>query len=416
MRRGEHANRTAHAILRHLRQHVGEQRRPVAHPDIDRQRETPRRQVTTEPLGLLVRVLREGRDAAEQLVVVGDLLDALGRNAPPAQDVRQERADVVGPLGAPERDEQDGVERRRHVPPIIDSVARDVGSRRDADRRTARPRAIAAGDPDPRSRSRFPIPEIQMSTILLTNDDGVESEGIHALAAALRTLGRVIVCAPIGEASAIGHALTLARPLRLREMGPDVHAVDGTPADCVNIAVAAVLGGRLPDLVISGINKGWNVGDDVTYSGTIGGALEGLLMGVPAVAVSMQRGAGLRLRPCCSGGGECGGRGARARIAAAGPAERQRAAGGADAGGRPPCRPPARTRPTCCDATIPGAGRTSGSTRPAWTGRHAPDTDYEAVKAGLISVTPLHADLTAHAALEGTAALVGRASARSQAV
>src|SRR6188472_4692414 len=129
-----------------------------------------------------------------------------------------------------------------------------------------------------------------MSTILLTNDDGVESEGIHALAAALRALGRVIVCAPIGEASAIGHALTLARPLRLREMGPDVHAVDGTPADCVNIAVAAVLDGRLPDLVISGINKGWNVGDDVTYSGTIGGALEGLLMGVPAVAISMQRG------------------------------------------------------------------------------------------------------------------------------
>ena len=74
-------------------------------------------------------------------------------------------------------------------------------------------------------------------------------------------------------------------------MGPDVHAVDGTPADCVNIAVAAVLGGRLPDLVISGINKGWNVGDDVTYSGTVGGALEGVLMGVPAVAVSMQRGA-----------------------------------------------------------------------------------------------------------------------------
>src|SRR6188472_3300561 len=96
-----------------------------------------------------------------------------------------------------------------------------------------------------------------MSTILLTNDDGVESEGIHALAAALRALGRVIVCAPIGEASAIGHALTLARPLRLREMGPDVHAVDGTPADCVNIAVAALLDGRLPDLVISGINKGW---------------------------------------------------------------------------------------------------------------------------------------------------------------
>jgi len=129
-----------------------------------------------------------------------------------------------------------------------------------------------------------------MRTILVTNDDGVESEGIHALAAALRALGRVVVCAPLGEASAIGHALTLARPLRLREIGADVHAVDGTPADCVNIAVSEVLGGSLPALVVSGINKGWNVGDDVTYSGTVGGALEGVLMGVPAVAVSLQRG------------------------------------------------------------------------------------------------------------------------------
>ena len=85
-----------------------------------------------------------------------------------------------------------------------------------------------------------------MSTILLTNDDGVESEGIHALAAALRPLGRVIVCAPVGEASAIGHALTLARPLRLRDVVEDVHAVDGTPADCVNIAVAALSAAGCP--------------------------------------------------------------------------------------------------------------------------------------------------------------------------
>ena len=125
-----------------------------------------------------------------------------------------------------------------------------------------------------------------MSTILLTNDDGVESEGIHALAATLAPLGRVVVCAPVGEASAIGHALTLARPLRLREIGPDVHAVDGTPADCVNIAVAAVLGGRLPDLVISGINNGENLADDITYSGTISAAMEAALAGIPAVALS----------------------------------------------------------------------------------------------------------------------------------
>ena len=132
--------------------------------------------------------------------------------------------------------------------------------------------------------------DADMRTILVTNYDGVESEGIQALAAALVPLGRVVVCAPVGESSAIGNALTLARPLRHREIGPDVHAVDGTPADCVNVAVAHVLGGALPALVVSGINKGWNVGDDVTYSGTVGGALEGVLMGVPAVAVSLQRG------------------------------------------------------------------------------------------------------------------------------
>ncbi|MBA2355258.1 MAG: 5'/3'-nucleotidase SurE, partial [Acidobacteria bacterium] len=109
-----------------------------------------------------------------------------------------------------------------------------------------------------------------MRKILVTNDDGVESEGVVSLATALRSLGAVTIVAPLGEASAIGHALTLARPLRLRQLAAGVHAVDGTPADCVNIAVAHVLGG-LPDLVVSGINKGWNVGDDVTYSGTVGG-------------------------------------------------------------------------------------------------------------------------------------------------
>ena len=127
-----------------------------------------------------------------------------------------------------------------------------------------------------------------MPRILVTNDDGVHSEGIKALAGALRAFGDVTVVAPIQEASAIGHALTLRRPLRIDAIGPDIFAVDGTPTDCVNLAITHVLKGK-PDLIVSGINKGWNLGDDVTYSGTVSGALEGALLEIPSIAISTQR-------------------------------------------------------------------------------------------------------------------------------
>jgi 5'-nucleotidase len=127
-----------------------------------------------------------------------------------------------------------------------------------------------------------------MPHILVTNDDGVHSEGIKALADALRPLGDVTVVAPIQEASAIGHALTLRRPLRIDTLAPGVFAVDGTPTDCVNLAIVHVLK-RKPDLIVSGINKGWNLGDDVTYSGTVSGALEGALLEIPSIAISTQR-------------------------------------------------------------------------------------------------------------------------------
>jgi 5'-nucleotidase len=123
--------------------------------------------------------------------------------------------------------------------------------------------------------------------ILVTNDDGYRSEGIRALADALRALGSVTIVAPTEEASAIGHALTLRHPLRLEAIGEETYSVDGTPTDCVNIAIAQVFKG-LPDLVVSGINKGWNLGDDVTYSGTVSGALEGALLGIPSIAVSLR--------------------------------------------------------------------------------------------------------------------------------
>ena len=128
-----------------------------------------------------------------------------------------------------------------------------------------------------------------MPTILVTNDDGIHAAGLAALTEAVRPLGDVLVVAPHQESSAIGHALTLRRPLRLDQHGPNRYAVDGTPTDCVNIAVAVLLEGRLPDLVVSGINTGWNLGDDVTYSGTVSGALEGALLGIPSIAVSSPR-------------------------------------------------------------------------------------------------------------------------------
>ena len=246
-----------------------------------------------------------------------------------------------------------------------------------------------------------------MSTILVTNDDGVESEGIHALADALRPLGRVVVCAPLGEASAIGHALTLARPLRLREVGRDVHAVDGTPADCVNIAVSELLGSSLPDIVVSGINKGWNVGDDVTYSGTVGGALEGVLMGVPAVAVSMQRGHDYDFSHAAAAGAAVAGQvleqGLPPRVLLNVNVPRGTPSGWATT------IQAARTHTTNVMRRTDPWGRPYywlDEGRLEWADRR--ETDYDAVKAGLISVTPLQADLTALGALESTAAIVAR--------
>src|SRR5687768_17554404 len=129
---------------------------------------------------------------------------------------------------------------------------------------------------------------VPMPRILVTNDDGVNSEGIKVLAEALAPFGDVTVVAPIQEASAIGHALTLRRPLRIETVAPNVFAIDGTPTDCVNIAITHVIKQK-PDLIVSGINKGWNLGDDVTYSGTVAAALEGALLGIPSIAVSTQK-------------------------------------------------------------------------------------------------------------------------------
>ncbi len=121
--------------------------------------------------------------------------------------------------------------------------------------------------------------------ILVTNDDGIHAQGLVALAQALEPLGEVYVVAPDREQSAVGHALTLHRPLRVDRLGERRFSVNGTPSDCVNLGVLGLLPER-PVLVASGINHGSNLGDDVTYSGTVSAAMEGTLLGVPAMAVS----------------------------------------------------------------------------------------------------------------------------------
>lgn len=123
--------------------------------------------------------------------------------------------------------------------------------------------------------------------ILVTNDDGVMSPGLRALAERLHDLGQVWVVAPDRERTAVAHGVTLHKPLRIHEVGKRLYAVNGTPVDCVNLALAKIMP-RPPMVVVSGINKGVNLGDDVMYSGTVSAALEGAILGLPSIAVSQE--------------------------------------------------------------------------------------------------------------------------------
>ncbi len=127
--------------------------------------------------------------------------------------------------------------------------------------------------------------------LLVTNDDGVESVGLAALAGALRPLGQVVVVAPTTERSGVSHALTIWNPVRARPTqladGNPATAVEGTPADCVKIAVLSMLAPRRPAAVLAGVNRGLNVGVNLFYSGTVGAALEAAILGIPAAAVSL---------------------------------------------------------------------------------------------------------------------------------
>lgn len=122
---------------------------------------------------------------------------------------------------------------------------------------------------------------------LLTNDDGYEAEGLMRLAREIARICDVLVVAPHVDQSASGHSLTLQRPLRINKIKPNYYSVDGTPTDAVMVALYGILENkRKPDILISGINRGPNMGDDVTYSGTVSAAFEGAILGISSIAVS----------------------------------------------------------------------------------------------------------------------------------
>lgn len=234
--------------------------------------------------------------------------------------------------------------------------------------------------------------------ILVSNDDGVHAPGLIALAAALEVLGEVYVVAPDRERSAVGHALTLHRPLRVDRVGVRRFAVNGTPSDCVNLGVLGILPVR-PDIVVAGVNAGANLGDDVTYSGTVSAAMEGSLLGVPSLAVSLaEPEEDADFGPAARAAAEL------ARLTL------QDRAGGVMflninvPRGRPRGMRLTRLGRRVYSETVKEERDPRGKLYywigagpPAWEA--APDTDFAAVRAGYIAVTPLSLDLTSYEAI-----------------
>ena len=132
------------------------------------------------------------------------------------------------------------------------------------------------------------IPTTTVMRILISNDDGINSEGLDSLAEAVKELAcEIFIVAPDRDQSAASHSLSLHRPLRAERIAENIYSVDGTPTDCINLAVNGLLKDKKPDLILSGINKAANIGDDITYSGTVSAAIEGTLLKIPSIAFSL---------------------------------------------------------------------------------------------------------------------------------
>jgi 5'-nucleotidase len=245
--------------------------------------------------------------------------------------------------------------------------------------------------------------------ILISNDDGYFSPGIAILADALRPLGEVTVVAPERDRSGASNSLTLDRPLILRRAANGFMFVNGTPTDCVHLAVTGLLDAP-PDLVVSGINLGANMGDDTIYSGTVAAAMEGFLLGVPAIAVSLGNKAARHL--------ESAGRITHELV--------RRYVGGApiphmllnvnvpdlafaDLGGIEVTRLGRRHKAEGVVKTVNPRGDTVYWVGAAGGAQDAgPGTDFHAVAAGRVSITPLQIDLTAYAQLDPVGAWLAR--------
>ncbi len=249
--------------------------------------------------------------------------------------------------------------------------------------------------------------------IIVTNDDGIFSEGIERLATALSAVGDVFTVAPDQERSAAGHSLTLHHPLRAKLIGPQRWSVDGTPTDCVNWGVLHLLKDERPKLLFSGINLGLNLGDDVTYSGTVSAAFEGTLIGIPSVAISQEIETGFTFDAAASFAATL------ARVLLEHPLKP-----GTLINVNVPAGPPRGVRVVRQGRRRYGEAvieKTDPRGRPYyWIGATAPEgmleqgTDLSAVDENYISLTPLHLDLTHYdslSLLEGIAARLHEAEA-----
>jgi 5'-nucleotidase len=237
-----------------------------------------------------------------------------------------------------------------------------------------------------------------MPLILITNDDGVESPGLKVLASALRPLGNCVIVAPDRDNSAASHSLTMNRPLKVTRIQEDYYSVDGTPTDCVVIGLNKILGKR-PDLLVSGINPGPNLGDDIAYSGTVSAAVEGTMYGIASLAVSL---AGTQPFDFTRAGQVAAW--LAAIILKQGLPENTLL--NANIPGIPTTQGVRVTRQgrklwkNAIQETLDPWGRTH-----YWIGGGTPnldpdaDTDVSAINAGFISVTPIHLDLTNHAGI-----------------
>jgi 5'-nucleotidase len=240
-----------------------------------------------------------------------------------------------------------------------------------------------------------------MIKILVTNDDGIASPGLRALARAMRPLGQVWVVAPDRERTAAAHALTLHKPLRVTCVEPRVFAVSGTPTDCVNLALKKLLRGT-PALVVSGINRGVNLGDDVTYSGTVSAALEGTIMGIPSIAVSQEVDRTFRYDVAAV----YAARVARAVLKYGLPAETLLNVNVPDrprmkiAGVRVTALSRRRFDEPIIEKTDPHGRKYYwiAGTRISWSRKG--NSDHEMLRRGFVTITPIHLDVTHHEAME----------------